>query len=1026
MALFSGEVLTNGQAVTADPSVFQAAAGRNGVELLDLLRRDLRACWQHGRRLPAEAYRQRLPQLQGDNKLFLDLVWDEVLLREELGETPKLAEYEQRFPDFAEALRRQFALRQTPTLPAPESTPPPGVAETLAPLPPSKTLETVHIPGYEILKELGRGGMGVVYQARQTSVNRVVALKMILAGSHAGEQELQRFLTEAEAVAALQHPNIVQLYEFGEHDGLPYFTLEFVPGGNLADKLHGLSQPPREAARLAEQLARAMQAAHGRGIVHRDLKPANVLLAEDGTPKIADFGLAKKVNGDSGLTATGAIMGTPSYMAPEQAGGECKHVGPAADVYALGAILYEMLTGRPPFLAASPLETVQQVLTSEPVPPSHLHPKLPRDLETICLKCLQKKPGQRYAGAEALADDLGRFLAGEPIRARPVGRIERAWRWCRRNPRIAVLTATLVAVVAAGFGGVLWQWQRAENNARVADRRRGEAEDNFHLAQDAVQRCVRLVSENRQLSEPALQPLRKELLESARQFCEQFVQARRQDRNARFDLGSVLFDLANVNDAGGTPQQAVATLREAVDLGEALLREEPGNLAYRRSLGKWLNYLGVVSQLTSQVGQGEQTFRRALEVCEADTASADPECRRRAAQVHINLAKCITGQGRFAEAEQQLLTARSLAAPLVEARLELPESERALGTCWNNLGTLYLSLGQTDKSIAAQKEALKVWGASPAYEEQRATSLVKLATVYLNLGRPAEADGLFADAVPVLERLSRQDPLVVRLRVQWSQANLWLGICRHQLSRYAEAQAAYQEALRVAGRLEEDYPQSATDLIALAQGSLGLLALDRGEAEAALEWLGKAVTALEGAAQNPEAVGARYFLRLGYQHRALALLDLGREGEAAADWQRAQALDDGTAGHFLAFVRGLIDERRTGQDQTAVYREQYEQAVTEIDRPATQGYPLPSNRYLAARVCARAAAAVGQDGRLTAEQRQQRAGQYAARALRLLASARQMGYFEAAGHRQRLQQEPELQPLHDRPEFQALLEAKGG
>jgi serine/threonine-protein kinase len=283
------------------------------------------------------------------------------------------------------------------------------------------------VPGYEIIRELGRGGMGVVYQARHLKLNRPVALKMILAGSHAGAADLTRFQTEAQAIARLRHPNIVQIHEVGEHEGKPYFSLEFCGGGSLEKKLNGTPLPPKEAVALVETLARALQAAHEQHVIHRDLKPANVLLAEDGTPKVTDFGLAKKLD-EAGQTASGAVMGTPSYMAPEQAGGHGRDIGPACDIYALGAILYECLTGRPPFRAANAVDTVLQVVTDEPLPPSRLNSNVPRDLETICLKCLRKIPGQRYASAAMLADDLRRFLGGEPIQARRVGLIERAWK----------------------------------------------------------------------------------------------------------------------------------------------------------------------------------------------------------------------------------------------------------------------------------------------------------------------------------------------------------------------------------------------------------------------------------------------------------------------------------------------------------------------------------------------------------------------------------------------------------------------
>jgi hypothetical protein len=308
------------------------------------------------------------------------------------------------------------------------------------------------IAGYEVLGELGRGGMGVVYKARQVPLDRVVALKMILAGGHAGPEERARFRREAEAVARLQHPNIVQVFEVGEHDGLPFFSIEFCPGGSLDRKLAGTPLPPREAAALVEKLATAMDAAHRKGVLHRDLKPANVLLAEGGTPKVTDFGLAKKL-GEAGQTASGAVVGTPSYMAPEQAGGQGKEVGPAADVYALGALLYECLTGRPPFKAATALDTLLQVVAEEPVPPSRLQPATPKDLETICLKCLQKQPARRYAGAAELADDLHRFLEGEPVRARPVGAAERLGKWVRRRPAVAGLLAALL-LAALGLAGV--------------------------------------------------------------------------------------------------------------------------------------------------------------------------------------------------------------------------------------------------------------------------------------------------------------------------------------------------------------------------------------------------------------------------------------------------------------------------------------------------------------------------------------------------------------------------------------------
>jgi serine/threonine-protein kinase len=350
---------------------------------------------------------------------------------------------------------------------------------------------------------LGRGGMGVVYKAWHRRLNRAVALKMLLAGPYARPEELERFLREAEAVAGLRHANVVQVYDVGDLDGRPYFTMEYVEGGSLARKLAGTPQPADQAASLVATLAEAIQVAHQSGIVHRDLKPANILLQRkseirnskseteqnhpgsdfgfrisDFEPKVTDFGLARRLEGGGGLTLSGVPVGTPSYMAPEQGRGNGAAIGPATDVYALGAILYELLTGRPPFRAATAAATLQQVLAEDPVPPSRLNPRVPRDLETICLKCLHKEPPRRYASARELADDLGRFLGGKPIRARPIGVAERAVKWARRRPAAAVLVAALLVLCGAAAGASLWLRQQEAAKAQ----RQGQAREAIQAA----------------------------------------------------------------------------------------------------------------------------------------------------------------------------------------------------------------------------------------------------------------------------------------------------------------------------------------------------------------------------------------------------------------------------------------------------------------------------------------------------------------------------------------------------------------
>jgi eukaryotic-like serine/threonine-protein kinase len=344
--------------------------------------------------------------------LLRELLWLDLDYRERGGERPLAEEYRQRLPGYAAVIDAVFGNDPPPV--------PRAAEEATAPVAPG--LEAPAVPGYEILGELGRGGMGVVYKARQVGLNRIVALKMILAG-HVGHDQLAGFRAEAEALAHLQHPHIVQIFEVGQHHGRPFFSMEFMDGGSLADRTRGRPQVPAEAAQWVEELARAMHAAHGRDLVHLDLKPANVLFGADGALKITDFGLARRLDG-AGRTAGGDVTGTPSYMPPEQAVAQSRDVGSTADVYSLGAILYDLLSGRPPFKAATAADTLQQVLTEDPVPLRRLQLQVPRDLETICLQCLHKKPADRYATAADLADDLGRFLAGEPVRARRLGGVD--------------------------------------------------------------------------------------------------------------------------------------------------------------------------------------------------------------------------------------------------------------------------------------------------------------------------------------------------------------------------------------------------------------------------------------------------------------------------------------------------------------------------------------------------------------------------------------------------------------------------
>lgn len=345
---------------------------------------------------------------------------------------------------------------------------------------------------YELMEEIARGGMGVVYKARQVSLNRIVALKMILAGDFSTPAMIERFQTEAEAAARLEHPNIVPIYEIGTHDGHRYFSMRFLEGGTLTQALTRQKLTPRIAAELMVKVVRAVHHAHQRGILHRDLKPGNILLDAAGEPHVADFGLAKLLEHDSALTQSAAVMGTPAYMAPEQAEGRTKEATTAVDIYSLGAIFYELLTGRPPFTGASPLDVLMQVREREPASPQALKPELDRDVAVISLKCLEKRPDRRYGSAEALAEDLERWLAREPIHARRSTAAERAWMWAKRKPAIASLAALLVVSIGLGLPALIWQWKSAVSHSLVAL-------DQTKIAKTATARAEREKEEARHL-----------------------------------------------------------------------------------------------------------------------------------------------------------------------------------------------------------------------------------------------------------------------------------------------------------------------------------------------------------------------------------------------------------------------------------------------------------------------------------------------------------------------------------------------
>lgn len=630
------------------------------------------------------------------------------------------------------------------------------------PPPPSNPPRPIPVvPGYDGLTEIGRGGMGVVYRARHQQLGRTVALKLLRAGALAGTQERERFLREARAGAALQHANIVQVFDVGDDPNFPYLAMEFVSEGSLSNSLRDGPLSPREAAELVENLARAVDYAHSKGVIHRDLKPANVLLqkAEGGRmkdektlrigsdssfilldsallPKIADFGLARLLADEQGGTETGAVLGTPSYMAPEQASGRTTMIGPAADVYALGAILYECLTGRPPFRAATPLETLRQIETVEPVSAARLQPATPRDLDTICLKCLRKEPNYRYSSAGELADDLRRFTEGRPIMARPVGVLGRGARWCRRNPRVAALFAALALTLAGGIAGIFSQWFRAEQLYNLANTQRLTAESDLHRYEQAAVDFANAIDllDTDQLFHLRTAPPRPELLVPAIERNREFLAAHGGNPERRSDVVRAHFRVAILtrlqsNDAD------VATRPAALDAGrralaelESSTAEHPG-IQYRRDRAALTHNVGYLLHanlrsvealpvLESACGQRQRLL---------DERPGEPDYRSELAGCWNDTGLALNSLGRYGEARAALARAATLQRAAVDAAPDVPRYRRLLCNHQYNLAGALSELNQLPEAALAVAECRRLFPYDPEQCIRTARILARLA-----------------------------------------------------------------------------------------------------------------------------------------------------------------------------------------------------------------------------------------------------------------------------------------------------------
>jgi tetratricopeptide (TPR) repeat protein len=767
------------------------------------VRADQAARWRAGRGVPVETYLDGLPGLAGDQEDVQVLVCGEVMLRRERGEAGDPAEYQRRFPTLADRLGLALGLlgvladsgwAAQPTVAGGEKPGPGGPLAT--------------IPGYEVLGELGRGGTGVVYKARQVSLERTVALKVLLAGAHAGPEAARRFHAEAEAVARLQHPNIVQVFDHGDEAGHPFLALEYVEGGTLAGRTAGVPQAPGYAAGVVQTLAAAVQHAHGRGLVHRDLKPANVLVSADGVLKITDFGLVKWLDlagtgGEGERTPTGALLGTPAYMSPEQAAGG-REVGPATDVYALGVVLYELLVGRPPFQGDSMLEVLQRVAAETPVALRRLRSSVPRDLETICLKCLEKDPRKRYPSAAALAEDLRRFQAGESIRARPAGVVERFGRWCRRRPLVAGLSAGLVAVFLAGFGGVTHQWL-------AADRERQRAEEGFRKAKQAVDECFLRATEDPALQGPAMARVRKLLLETTLPYYQDFLTRRGSDPALKREAAETYARVGTINLDVGQKMDALTAFEESHRLWEEL-HAGSRDPAVAGGLASSLEGLARAERVLGRRNEALHNFETARDIREQFVLGAEeqtaPEPQRALAATCRSIGALHHEAGRRNEAFRFYEQARTVLDKLIAEDAWNPTLAYDLVLTTNNLGLLHRQAGHWEEALRAHQHARTLLEGQLAREPGDSRFRSELGRTWHRLAILQEEAGQWEEALAAYEQAGqiRADlvaayPVVLEFLREWAETLDNLGDVYKEVDREAEALRSYQRSRDIWERL---------------------------------------------------------------------------------------------------------------------------------------------------------------------------------------------------------------------------------
>lgn len=675
---------------------------------------------------------------------------------------------------------------------------------------------------YELLEELGRGGMGIVYRARQRSVNRLVALKVIRPDRLASMTQatkrkiVERFRTEAEAAARINHDNLVTVYEVGCEAGCHFFSMRYVEGNSLSDKTRKNPADNRQAAEWIEPICRAVDAVHRNGILHRDLKPQNILFENaTGRTLLADFGLAKLADDDASMTQTGDAVGTPSYMSPEQFE-DASSVGVGTDIYALGATLYCLLSGRPPFQASSAMLTMKQVISTEPVSLRQINPAVDRDLETICMKCLDKSPARRYDSAAALADELKRYLDGRPILARPISRPERAVRWCRRNPLVASLIGATFAAIVFGVAAL------GVSNVRTEAARK-RSEESFQEAMSAVNDLFTRVSEERLLNEPGLQPVRRDLLQRAREYYERFLQRRSNDPTLKNELAATQFKMGLIVEELESPEAALDWFTKARDQQKAQVATQPDSLADARSLSNTLMAMGRVSMKLGKLDEANEFFSDAEKLRGTlleKTKDADTkfDLQRLFANCRMNLGLVERQRRNLDQARTLYLEAQDQRRKALPTKPKDRAMRRDLAKGFYNLANL--AIDRSDEAALRENvdEAIKnleeLLAENPRdLDDQyllslcyrlRADLFAALAPRDPQFG-PAAIDD-YAQASRLVQRLSDLNPSVTKYLRELVRLSINLGQLTAQQKQSDEALAHFRRALALLEQLVKQTP----------------------------------------------------------------------------------------------------------------------------------------------------------------------------------------------------------------------------